>query len=231
VLIGPDSPLKRPPALPGRERLFLDGLRYAIQTADLSFFRLCQGLMQITVSAAGPSTEGERTEHQVGAVLDAWSMIDSIDRLRGLLNKRGHVLRNYPPFNQFVAQTAAVRKLRNSWDHLPERIDFFAAHDLPVHGTIGWVATLAEGECYVGLLKAGTLSTAPAFDSIVNPGGKPRHVPIGLVTLTVGKDEACLSDVFNELASLVRAVEPVLKGIFGEAPPAGGDLAMLLKLQ
>ena len=38
VLIGPDSPLRRPPALIGRERLFLDGVRYAVAMADYAYY-------------------------------------------------------------------------------------------------------------------------------------------------------------------------------------------------
>jgi hypothetical protein len=95
MLIKSDSPLRRPPSLAGRERLFVDGLRYAIEMADYAHRRLLQDLLHLTVE----SRNQKSLDHEavVAPRLDAWSYVDSIDRLRGLINKRGNLLKPFEP--------------------------------------------------------------------------------------------------------------------------------------
>jgi len=60
---------------------FIEGIRFSIETADLAYRRLRDTLIvlgtQETADPDSPST--------ASAMLDAWSIIDSLHRLRGLM--------------------------------------------------------------------------------------------------------------------------------------------------
>jgi hypothetical protein len=233
VLIGPDSPLRRPPSLSGRERLFVDGMRYAVDMADYAHYRLVHALLGITSAQDAQAQVAVEVQREMSlvALMDAWSIVDSVDRLRGLLGTRGDIMKGFAPFNAFRTKTADTRVLRNNVDHLGQKLDYFASRQMPVHGVLGWVAQLPGGNSYIGLFKGGTFIEKTDHDPMINPLGKRCAMPVGLVTLTMGKDAVCLSHMHDELQILVAATEPALQKVFGEAPPMGGDLTLLAQIQ
>lgn len=85
MIISDGSPLRRLPSeLDRRQALFLDGIRYSVEMADLAYTRLRQTLFNL----AEQRGSGTSLDHWlfVSAVQDAWSLIDSLHRLRGLLS-------------------------------------------------------------------------------------------------------------------------------------------------
>jgi len=114
--------------------------------------------------------------------MDAWSIVDAVDRLRGLIGTRGNIMRGFAPFNEFRTKTASTRTLRNNCDHLGQKLDLLASRELPVHGVLGWVASLPNGNGYIGLFKGGTFIGQTQEDPLINPVGRRCSRPIGLAT-------------------------------------------------
>ena len=80
--------------------------------------RLTRALLRITTSSdsAGSETDAALQELHVAALMASWSIVDAIDRLRGLIGTRGNIMRGFAPFNEFRTKTASTRTLRNRYD-------------------------------------------------------------------------------------------------------------------
>jgi len=82
VIIGQESVLRRiPAALARTQSLFIEGIRFSIEMADLAHSRLRETLPPLS-RMENPVGESPSS---VSAMLDAWSIVDSLHRLRGLL--------------------------------------------------------------------------------------------------------------------------------------------------
>src|SRR3989442_1338100 len=81
-IINEQSPLKRiPGSLNDRQRLFVDGIRYSIEMADVAFTRLCT--VAVSVDNEGSLPDGVEFAH---VFLDSWSIVDAVHRLRRLVD-------------------------------------------------------------------------------------------------------------------------------------------------
>ena len=121
MILKKDSVLRNIPTdLNRRQALFIEGIRFSIETADLAYLRLRDTLIVLgtreTADPDSPST--------ASAMLDAWSIIDSLHRLRGLMrNMPGIEKRDrIPPIRAFFDSTTNVVKLRNTVQHLDNEI-------------------------------------------------------------------------------------------------------------
>lgn len=122
MIITPDSALiKIPSAVSRKQALFVEGIRFSIEIADLAHLRLQSTLPLLT--RGGQHLPEDRLT--ASAMLDAWSIVDSsLHRLRGLLKhmpgiqKRDRIV----PFREFLDVTDKVAELRNTIQHLDTTI-------------------------------------------------------------------------------------------------------------
>lgn len=145
MIIDKNSPLRRLPLLNRKQTLFLDGIRYSIEMADLSYCRLRETLYKMSINCC--SSLPNDHINTVSAVLDAWSIIDSIDRLRGLLYLAEFVkkdlLPNDDPLKQYMDD---IRLLRNSIQHIAQRIDMMVSKNLTILGSLSWFTCIDSKE-------------------------------------------------------------------------------------
>jgi len=74
MIIGPDSPLRRlPTALDRKQALFLDGIRFSVEMADLAYQRLRHTLLNFESSFDRSAAYSPG----VVAMIDAWVIIDN----------------------------------------------------------------------------------------------------------------------------------------------------------
>lgn len=131
-LIRPDSLLRRlPVGLDDRQRMFIDGISVTLQMLDVAFERLKQGLAELS-----PARQDEMFYAPV--LLDAWSMVDSANRLALLLRYMKNVKKT-PQMRVFKKHLEAVEPLRNSIQHLNKDIQRTAADGAATWGTLSWV--------------------------------------------------------------------------------------------
>lgn len=82
AIISDDSILRQlPPELDRRQVLFLDGVRHTGEIADLAYERLKSTLTQIAIQELSLD---ELRPFFTSACLDAWALINVIDRFRAL---------------------------------------------------------------------------------------------------------------------------------------------------
>ena len=230
MIIGKDSPLRHlPKKLNAKQTLFLDAIRYCIEMADASYLSLKGTLQTLTsqyprqpdASILGPST--------VKALIDAWSIIDTINRLRNLLDRMPGVKKKSPGFILFLKQTNGVEDLRNIIQHLDSEIDGLIATNSAVLGTLSWAIALdPTGERILScVLRPGTLlsPTAP----FPFPAGNVQF-PIDRITLSAGNKSVCLSDTMIHLAKFASSTERELQKQFKELSAATADVLLILEI-
>lgn len=139
TLVPPDSPLRLVPTVLDRKAvLFLDGIRYSLHMFDMTSTRLAQTLDSIGRTQVEPN---ELTDRITWALSDAWLMIDSVHRLRELLEQAPRLKKNTPELQIFLRNTSGVEDLRNFFQHFRTEIDSFTELGMPLWGTLSWAYT------------------------------------------------------------------------------------------
>jgi len=232
--IGPDSPLRRIPArLESRQRLFLDGIRYSAEMTELAYARLCH--------TAEEATRRVNNEAELGALhsalfLDAWSMVDSIHRLRALVLSL-HALDGSAPPQPFLDSTSAFYELRNLSQHLNRRLPGMASRNEPVWGSLSWVTGWPDqpNDCWITMAMAGAVVTTPGRP-MVNPLGRTLRGPVDLVELTSRGDSlrpltVSLTEGIEHLQAYVASLERALAPQFSNEPTLGADIVAVAQLR
>ena len=139
MLVSADSPLRRVRNdIPVTTVFFLDGCRYAIEMTDLAFRRL-----EATIAAfdSRPDALGPQI---VCAISDAWVIVDSVHRLRELVQHFPGLKKREPEVQIFLRSTKELDDLRNFVQHFRTEITRFAERRMPLWGTLSW--SHADGE-------------------------------------------------------------------------------------
>lgn len=230
MIIDKDSPLRRFPAnSANKQTLFFDGIRYSIEMAALAHARLEQTLHDLTVSC---TTSSSAPVDFVPAILDAWSLVDSVHRLRMLISQTPGIKKNAPGVQVFERSTAPIKDLRDFVQHLDERTQELIGQNIPVWGALSWF-TVLDPECKSGFtctILAGTIFQSME-ELFVNPLGKKLNVPIDLITLTVSNMSICLSEVMRHVERLTRSMEEALKESMKDFPPSQGDVLACAEIE
>jgi hypothetical protein len=230
MIINDDSPLRRLPSqLDRKQTLFLDAIRYSIEMADLAHRRLQSTLLEMTLD--GDKTESNHLNF-VSAVLDAWSVIDAIHRLRGLLNQAPGVKKKAPGLRTFLQKTAEVEHLRNSVQHLNNQIETLVNKSLPVWGVLSWftMRDIKSRRGHICTLMAGTMFPSKGH-TMVNPVGQKLVLPIDLITLSASGTSVSLSEAMRQVERLARGIEEQLQNQIADLPRPGGDIIICAEIQ
>lgn len=225
MLISDDSPLCRLPAHLGRrELLFYDGIRHAVQIADLAYNRLCETLSPISQNDQNFTFQ---SSHAITSFLDSWVIVDAIDRLRGLLRLLpDEILANSAEIVRFLDESNNLRELRNVTDHLAQRADYIIANDSTALGILHWaVFRLGDNHITLFVIQPGTVANTVA--KLVNPAGKMVSRGLNWITLSAGEHSVNVSDVMKSVGEVVRHIESHLVRLTSPDPQAvhgGGDM-------
>jgi hypothetical protein len=225
VIIDNNSPFRRIPIQTNRKQiLFYDGIRYSVEMADLAHQRLREILYEISQKPTTATTapEADYFDH-AAAVLDAWSIVDLVHRLRDLLYQVPGIKQNSPALQLFTRKTVEIEILRNAVQHLNQQIHQMAAENLPVWGALSWIS-MPDPEfksVYSCTLVAGTWFERR--EPLVSPLGKTLSPPVDLITLEASNCSVCLSDVMRSVEAVVRSLEEILSEQFKDRPYFGRD--------
>ena len=170
--------------------------------------------------------------------LDAWALVDAIDRFRQLWTSMpgavfGDPLPNEPSFAQ-IAQP--VRELRNVADHPVQRADYVVAERTPPLGIISWVTLLEPGgrEGLTCVLRPGTfVPGCSAYLVNAASGAIPPGQQTAMIHLEAGEHRADLSAVVAAFAvrvlDLETGVARMLRELDLSDPGAGSDYLIALR--
>lgn len=217
-----------PQNLDRKQMLFLDGIRYSVEMAETAYERLRKTLLTLT----NRYLEKKRLRIEsltAQAILDAWVIIDSVHRLRGLLRQMPRVKQKTPNLVTFYKQTEKVEKLRNLVQHLNHEIDDLVRENLPVWGTLNWVAIpdSVDNTYYSCSLTPG--SQFGRVNPFINPIGKDLQPPIDLIEL-YAIEPVNLSQLMDKVEAIISSIEQQLRSQIKGLPLAGSDMFLILEL-
>src|SRR5258707_6361996 len=218
MIIADTSPVRSlPQSLSEPHILLTDGVCYSVDMADFAYGRLAQTLLGI-----GQMNGAERHLFSL-AFQDAWSLVDSIERLRRLI-PHVPIKKNDPAFELFLRKASEVTELRHAVQHMdndlrdPERLKS------PMWGTLRWVTAPKANQSAQGFL----LVSGSVFDfsehSFINPVGHAIRVPLDLVTLNLGAQEVNLGEQMTKIVDVVRAMEREFVERYGNETRRGADV-------
>ncbi len=209
-----DSPLRRlPPRLDRSDALVLDGIRHAAEIATLSDRRLRETLTEIATSDDNGSEQS--AGRITSAYLDAWAMVDSLDRLRALVELVPEAPGSEGHTKVLSGKLQSIRGLRNVADHLATRIDYVVARKTPALGYLRWLTLTDQRKGLTCVLVPGTLPEKVEF-AFGNHAGHKVQYPTGRILLAAGEYEACLCDAMDVGSQMIRGLEEGLRVAVGE---------------
>ncbi len=218
MIIGQESVLRRIPApLARNQALFIEGIRFSIEMADLAYRRLCETLPPLS-RMENPVGESPSS---VSAMLDAWSIVDSLHRLRGLLKHMpGIEKRNrIPPIRAFFDATERITELRNTAQHLDTTIPGVVDdQNWAVLGSLSWGIVDPEKSqivfsCFMPGMPLGVRT-------LISPANRQRwYVPVDAITVERSGVSVCLSDAMRRVESVAGAMEKMLADSFARQLP------------
>lgn len=181
-MLSQDSILRRVPAvLNPKQAFFIDGIRHAVEIMELAYHRLRAILTQI---ALNPPSSDDVPKLGPQVFLDAWAMIDAIDRFRMLYQQMPGMTRvsseGVIPLSEVIEP---FRQVRNISDHLAQRADHVLSYDGAALGSLTWCTgfEIIPGRLWFCTLRPGTIRTMPEF----------RREPL-LTTIDWPTDRICL---------------------------------------
>ena len=216
MIIDPTSPLLRLPGnLLPRQAASLDGFRLAAAMTDIAHRRLCEHLAGVT----GP--ESITPPRCASLFLDAWSIVDSVHRIREVLCQMPNLKQSTPTFQSFIRGTSGAPRLRNTVQHLRQELERMSTGQSPVWGTLSWLALLTRDGRGVASRSITPGRVLTQTQPVLNPVGKQFHGPVDHITLRCRGHELCLSDSFRHVTTVVRWHERIL----GRQFPGTGSTA------
>ena len=150
-------------------------------------------------------------------LLDAWSLVDIINRLRVLVRKTPGLKQN-AFVESFLRATENLEELRNFVQHLDGEVVSVAETGWPIWGSLSWVWVSPEmqekGTVATMVIVPGRLAKSGGHP-LVNPAGKEIRLPVDHISLSaagtmVNLSEICRTSMLfgNRLdAALTRAKE------------------------
>lgn len=215
-MLSDDSILRRvPAALNPKQALFIDGIRHAVEIMDLAYTRLRHTLTEI---ALNPPTSEEIRSASPYAFLDAWAMVDAIDRFRMLYLQMPGIRFGLPQANVVSLDDATrpFRNLRNVADHIAQRADYVVANNGAALGSLSWLTgfEITPMRLWRCSLRPGTMRTVPQFRK--DPIASTIEWPTDVICLSAGEHVGNLSAVRSHIELRLRHFEVQLQAEFGK---------------
>ena len=111
VVLGIDVVLRGGLFVPAQRLLQIAALVDQAEMVDVAYSRLCKNLWEVT------NTE-ELKASVAPLFLDAWSIVDSVHRLRELLDQMPGLKKNTSAYQSFVRKTKIAKDFRNTAQHM-----------------------------------------------------------------------------------------------------------------
>lgn len=204
VIIGPESPLRfLPTEMTRRQALLFEGIRFSIEMADVAHRRLRETLLRLT-DVDAPHEDVAR------AVEDAWSIIDSSHRLKGILQQAPGIAHRekWPGIRQLLVDIAApIDKVRNVFQHLNQDVERRLYQNWPLFGILHWFRLNSDGNSgRVCSLMAGTI--ADGERPLMNVHGKRIYEPpLGMIELQVESTTVSITELMEIVKRIAGDLE------------------------
>ena len=235
ILITDDSPIRKLPDDFSREQtLIFDGLRYAAEMADVAYWRLFDLLTEISALPDDKLT----TRQIAAAMLDVWSIVDSVNRFRDLLRQAPGV-RHDVWWELFMRRTKEIDALRNDIQHQigKQRLQSLVTNAGQIWGFLSW-AEIRNGR-YTGnwhMMSPGAVYQNDHW-IYAGPSLPAEPLPFGRIRLQAYGHDVYLGKIIKAVQAVIgelsKAIEDQLVRAVG--PPAvgrsGGDIVYASRIE
>ena len=221
TLVPDDSPLRiLSPQFSREQALIFDGIRYAAEMADVAYWRLFKLLQELAVLPPRELT----TRQMAVAMLDAWSVVDSTNRLRDLVGGAPGIPHD-TWWQLFMRRTSDIDDLRNEVQHQidRDRIQKLVATAGQMWGFLSW-AKARDGK-YTGewyMMSPGAVYSGDMW-VFAGPALPQSPLPFGRVRLNAFGKEVYLGKTIKAVHDLVAALAENLNN--GTVHPRSGTPA------
>lgn len=224
-MIARDSILRRiPAAIEPKQAMFIDGIRHSAEIIDLAYSRLRTTL---TGLALQPPTSDSLQETAPCAFLDAWAIVDAIDRFRMLYQQMPGITFGAPEAGVETLKdvTQPFRNLRNVADHLAQRADYVVANGGAALGVLSWVTgfKVDPPTLWYCTLRPGTIRQSPEFRQ--EPLTTTVDWPTDRICLAAGEYEGNLSSIRPHIERRINHFEAQLASVFAKSGVLEGATA------
>lgn len=178
-----------------KKGLFYDGIYYSVRITRRTYSDLVERLRTIAdFQFQDPTNAAEY------AVTEAWALIDSLYRLRKLIEDMPGLKQNSPQIQLFYRRTKSLKILRDSIQHLDEFIDQYVPYKIPAFGRLSWVYPVDNNRYKACMIAPGDIQ--PDLKLIPSHMGKKMRLPVDFVTLTAN-DSVCLTHMIYAMEQLI----------------------------
>jgi hypothetical protein len=143
--------------LDSRQVVFFNAIRYSSDICEISYNRLINNLLNLTEKGSVNS------EDFPNIYSDTWSIINNASIFKKLIKTEFapiNVESNFPEINKAI-------ELRNSNQHLDERLDEIHKNDFPIYGSISWTKKIPPNEFITSISYSGTFTNKENINSNV----------------------------------------------------------------
>jgi hypothetical protein len=208
IMLSENSVLRRiPVVIEPKTAMFIDGIRHAIEIIDFAYARLSTTLTEL---ALRPATSADLRLMSTTAFLDAWVIVDSVDRFRMLYQKFPGISFGPPTPGVMTLEEVCepIRMLRNVADHIAQRAEFIVAKgDGAALGVLTWITGMRDSpfDAYLCMLRPGTLRAVPEVGAA--PLAATFKWPTSRICLSGGGYEVNLSEIRPHIKRRVKHLE------------------------
>lgn len=231
MIIHKESPFRKLPVnLERRQAIFLDGIRFSVEIAELAYRRLRLTLADISTDH-DTKVDGVPIA-TVSVIQDAWTFLDSIFRLRALLHRMPRIRKKDLEYQQFIRKTKSVDDMRNVVQHLDSEIPRLEKLNISAWGCLSW-AYLVDSKSFVVnsyVLIPGLMFEGGSYP-IVNPMGKRFYDEIDQITLHSSDCSANISEIMREVEKYVVGISNSLSKQLKKTKRGPSDALMIATFQ
>ena len=197
-LIRSDSPIwKLPQGLDPLQASFLDAIRLSVQFVDVAYDRIETALTNLVLTTDRSQLLGPV------ALMDAWTIVDAVHRLRALISGMPRDKNRAPSKRLFLMRTVGVEALRNSFQHLVNDLHGRTQADLPVLGALTWVRPISATDKTLAIetFVPGQLRSIDPSSVVAVPSAVPDR--LDQIELWVGVNHVDISKMRHAVYELV----------------------------
>lgn len=189
-----------------KNTLFYDGIYFSIQMIRFIYNNLVNKLLTLSeFKAKDPNILAQ------SAISDAWSIVDSLYRLRKLLEDTPGLKQNLPPLKLFYQKTKGLKDLRDSIQHLDETIEKYVSYKIPALGRLFWICPVNNRRYKACMIVPGDF--APGWNLMPSRMGEKMRSPVDFISLATN-NIVCLTHMIDALEQLMPWLNDQFNGYF-----------------
>jgi len=189
-----------------KKALFYDGIFYSIKMTRTAYHNLVDKLCTLA-----DFKFKDPTDLAESAITEAWAIVDSLYRLRKLLEDTPELKQKSPEVQLFYRKTKCLKDLRDSIQHLDEYIEKYVSNKIPAWGRLTWVYPERHNRYKACMIVPGDVQ--PDLKLMSSHMGEKMRTPIDFITITTN-NTVCLTHMIDALDQLMPWLNKQMKGYF-----------------